>query len=143
LTFDNFIRAINSNDIRSVKTFLSNKDFNPAKENNLAFIYACFKKHTYIFKLLLNDNRINPTDRNNIAFIHACYYNKNNLVNIFIKNNIYSFDFDFENKEEFYFLKKIYPTLNKDVNKFLNSMNKEHIIIELQKDLISDKISTF
>jgi hypothetical protein len=95
--------------------------------------------------LLLNDKRINPTDQNNIAFIIACFYSKIDIVKLFIKHKIYSFDFDFdfENKDKFYFLKKIYPTLKKDVDKFLINIGEKHIIIELLKHIISDKISIF
>jgi hypothetical protein len=147
LNFDNFILAIHNDDIIEVKKFLINKDFNPAYENNIAFIIACFYPKIDIVKLLLNDKRINPNDQNNRAFINSCYYKKNNLVNIFLKNNIYSFDFDFdfdfENKDEFYFLKKIYPTLRKDVDKYLINKGLKHTIIELQKELISDKITRF
>jgi ankyrin repeat protein len=174
LNFNDFIKAINSNYIKSVEIFLTNKDSNPAEQNNQAFIDACYdgnfdtvklllkdyrinpaddnniafimagyREHVDIIKLLLNDNRINPTDHNNKTFINACYNENINIIKLFIEYNIYHFDFDFENKDKFYFLKKIYPTLNKDINKYLTSMNKEDLIIELQKHFISDKISMF
>jgi ankyrin repeat protein len=138
-----FIFACNKGRTVIVKLFLKNKRVNPAYQNNKAFINACYNGKLGIVKLLLNDKRVNPADQNNQAFIRAILIGKIYIIKMFLKHKIYSFDFDFENKEEFYFLKKIYPTLNKDVNKYLTSSNNKHIIIELQKHLISDKISTF
>jgi hypothetical protein len=138
-----FIFACDNGKICIVKLFLNNKIINPAYENNRSFIKACYSGKLGIVKLLLNDKRVNHADQNNKAFIEACYFRNIDIIKLFIEHKIYSFDFDFENKEEFYFLKKIYPTLNKDVNKYLTSNNNKHIIIELQKYLISDKISIF
>jgi ankyrin repeat protein len=138
-----FIRSIIYGHIDILKLLLNDKRINPANQHNQAFIYACSSLHINIIKLLLNDKRINPTDQNNNAFIRACYNGNINIVKIFIEHKIYSFNFEFDSKDENHFLKKIYPTLNKEINKYLISIEEEDLIIELQKHLISDKIFTF
>jgi ankyrin repeat protein len=138
-----FIGACYNGQFDIVKLLLNDKRVNPADQNNKAFIKSCINGIPYIVKLLLDNKRINPTDQNNKAFIESCYNQNINIIKLFTEYNIYHFDFDFENKEEFYFLKTVYSILKKDVNQYLTDICKENIIIKLEKHLISDKISTF
>ena len=138
-----FILACEYGKTDIVKLLLDDKRINPADQDNYAFIYACREGNFDIVKLLFNDKRINPFDQNNLAFIHACRYGYVNIIKLFIEKNIYCFDFDYNSKEELYFLKKIYPNFKENIKSFLINKKDEEIISKLDISLIKNNISIF
>ena len=138
-----FISACINGKIDIVKLLLKDKRINPADQDNYAFIYACREGNFDIVKLLFNDKRINPFDQNNLAFIHACRYGYVNIIKLFIEKNIYCFDFDYNSKEELYFLKKIYPNFKENIKSFFKNIKEEEIISKLDMSLIKNNISVF
>ena len=139
----NFIEACKDGSFDTVKSLLDDKRINPADKKNIAFILACEYGKTDIVKLLLDDKRINPAVQDNYAFIYACLYEEIDIIKIFIEKNIYCFDFDYNSKEELYFLKKIYPNFKENIKSFLINKKDEEIISKLDISLIKNTISIF
>ena len=139
----NFIEACKDGSFDTVKSLLDDKRINPADKNNIAFILACEYGKTDIVKLLLDDKRINPAVQDNYAFIYACLYEEIDIIKIFIEKNIYCFDFDYDSKEELYFLKTIYPKFKENIKSFLINKKDEEIISKLDISLIKNTISIF
>ena len=69
--YNEFIKAIKSENVDAIKFFLNFKNFNPTYECNYAIRLAAFLGNNQSLITLLNDQRIDPSDVDNFAVIEA------------------------------------------------------------------------
>jgi ankyrin repeat protein len=55
---EDFLKAVENNDINKVTLFLNDNEIDPAYNDNYAILYACNHGFYNIVKLLLNDKRV-------------------------------------------------------------------------------------
>ena len=86
---EQFIDAIETNDIKTVKVLLMDKDVNPAADNNTPVNWAADYGFWDIFELLLTDKRVNPFDGKNSSLCIIASLGNLRLVKLLIEHPTY------------------------------------------------------
>jgi hypothetical protein len=86
MDFIELFNATKNNDIKIVKSFLKNSNYDVAQKDNQIFIIACFNGHINIVKLLLEDKRIDPNARNSAGLLNAFNLENNELIEVLINH---------------------------------------------------------
>tara|TARA_Y100001960_G_scaffold304192_1_gene357081 strand:+ start:10474 stop:10848 length:375 start_codon:yes stop_codon:yes gene_type:complete len=87
MNFRNFLNAVKQNDIKEVKKYLSNKDFNPAQLDSIAIESAIQHDSFDTFILLINDKRLDPSAMDNNSLFCAIQSESINFFKELIKIN--------------------------------------------------------
>ena len=75
-----FMKSVESNNIKQVELLLKDKDVDPSLGNSLCISVASLKGHIEIVRLLLNDKRADPSD--NPSIIAANTFKFYNVVQL-------------------------------------------------------------
>jgi hypothetical protein len=86
MEFRNFINSIKNNNIKEVKSFLNNKDFNLTNLDNLAIESSINVKSKESFEILINDSRFNLSAKDNNALFISLFIDDDFFFQSLIKN---------------------------------------------------------
>ena len=80
------IKAVNNNDLSTVKNLLKDKKIHPQKDNNDALYIASQNGYLDIVKLLLKDKRVDPSNHSNQHFRVAAIFGHFNVALILLND---------------------------------------------------------
>ena len=104
-----FMKSVESNNIKQVELLLKDKDVDPSLGNSLCISVASLKGHIEIVRLLLNDKRADPSD--NPSIIAANTFKFYNVVQLLwaddrVKQDLLNYDIQSYNHFKKKFIKE-------------------------------------
>lgn len=113
------------------------------------FIKTCQTDYNLFSILILENLEFNPYIRNHYTFIYMCDNSRIDVIQSFINNNYYQFNFNYDSEEKLHFLREIYKhkPLKKHIINYLSRRYSENISnkfkTQMEKEELNKKINHF
>ena len=153
-TFNNYealIESVRYDCFDIFKLLFNDQRFHNCSRLNESFVHCCYYDNQKIAQYLFDSGKLDFTHNEHEAFISACYNQHNEIINMFLKNDMYKkFKGDVYLCEQYSF-EENFPILHilardnefrKYVLKFLKELDKFGYE-EFKLELLSNKISDF